>query len=105
MNKFGDEDSVSLSISVTCLDCYLTGLLLVETTGVKTDTSLLGGLALFVRDPTEIIVNALDLNLEFSFPDLSGHFEFDITFAASGTYMAKLYSSKTPAGAEVCILP
>ena len=105
MNKFGDKDSVSLSISVTCLDCYLTGLLLVETTGVKTDTSLLGGLALFFKDPTEIIVNALDLNLEFSFPDLSGHFEFDITFAASGTYTVTLYSSKTPVGAEACILP
>ena len=96
---------MSLSISATCLDCYFTGLLLVETTGVKTDTSFLGGLALFVKDPTEIIVNALDLNLEFAFEDLSGHFEFDISFAASGTYTVKVYSSTTPAGAEVRIIP
>ena len=96
---------MSLSISATCLDCYFTGLVVVETTGVNTHTSLLGGFGLFLKDPTEIIVNALDLNLEFAFEDISGHFEFDITFMASGTYTVKVYSSKTPVGAEVRIIP
>lgn len=55
----------------------------------------------FLEDPTEVIVNALDLNIEVNIENLGGHFEFDIAFAASGTYTVQIYKSETEAGVQV----
>ncbi|KAF4626079.1 hypothetical protein G7Y89_g12079 [Cudoniella acicularis] len=95
--------SDSLSLSATCISCSTTGSAVVTTEGVKTDDSILGNIISFFRskNPSDIIVNALDLNLEVQLDNLGGHFEFDISFAASGTYTINLFKSESPAGIQL----
>ncbi|RDL33736.1 uncharacterized protein BP5553_08104 [Venustampulla echinocandica] len=100
LGKSKGDASGSLSISVTCISCYTTGTAVVTTEGVKKDESVLGGIIDFFKhpDPRELVVDALDLNLEVNLENLGGHFEFDISFAASGTYTVTLFRSETPVG-------
>lgn len=101
VNTFGDTVGLGFSATITCPSCYITGNAVVTTTGVKTDDSLLQDIVNFFKDPTEVVVNALDLNLEVSLENFGGHFEFDIAFAGSGTYTIQLYKSETPVGVQV----
>ncbi|KAH6666231.1 hypothetical protein B0J14DRAFT_451716, partial [Halenospora varia] len=68
------------------------GSAVVTTEGIKKDQSLLDDVINFFKNPEETVVNALDLNLEVQLNNLGGHFEFDIAFAASGTYTVTLDS-------------
>lgn len=81
------------------MSCYTTGDVVVTTTGVKEDSSLLGDVVKFLEDPTEVIVNALDLNLKFSLEDFGGHFEFDVAFGGFGQYTA--WKMKFPLGEAI----
>lgn len=101
LNSFGDTAGLSLTLTATCQGCYITGNAVVTTTGVKKDESILGDIISFLKDPTEVVINALDLNLEVSLENFGGHFELDITFAAAGTYTVMLYKSESPVGVEV----
>jgi hypothetical protein len=81
--------------------CYTTGRAVITTTGIETDESLLDDALGLITHPEEVIVNALDLNLEVTFEDVSGHFEIDVAFAASGTYTFPLFEPSTPVGGHV----
>ena len=104
VNSFNDTVSVSISISATCVSCYLTGTAVVTTTGIKTDQSLLGDIISFLEDPIGAIVSALDLDLEVNLENLVGHFEFDIAFAISGSYTLQIFKTETPVGIQVCAI-
>jgi hypothetical protein len=86
---------------VTCLSCYLKGTAVVTTTGVKTDESFLGELGGFFSDPIDTLENALDLDLEVDFTNLGGHFEFDFSIAAAGTYTIPIFKSESELGIQV----
>jgi hypothetical protein len=43
------------------------------------------------------------LDLEVQLDNFGGHFEFDISFAAAGTYTVTLFKSETPVGVEVSL--
>jgi len=94
---------VSLTFSVTCLSCYLKGTAVVTTTGVKTDESFLGELGSFFSDPLDTLENALDLDLEVDFTNLGGHFEFDFSIAAAGTYTIPIFKSESELGIQVSL--
>jgi hypothetical protein len=55
----------------------------------------------FWEDPVGVVINALDLNLVFSLENFGGHFEFDISFAGSGSYTVPLYELESPVRVDV----
>ena len=76
---------------------------MVTTTGVKTDESFLGELGSFFSDPLDTLENALDLDLEVDFTNLGGHFEFDFSIAAAGTYTIPIFKSESELGIQVSL--
>jgi hypothetical protein len=103
VNTLGDSVGVSVTFSVTCLSCYIKGTAVVTTTGVKTDESLLGEIGGFFEDPIDTLLNALDLDLEVDFTNLGGHFEFDFSIAAAGTYTIPIFKSESELGIQVSL--
>jgi hypothetical protein len=75
----------------------------VQTTGVKTNEGILGDIISFIEDPTEVIVNALDLNLEVDLTSFGGHFDFDFGIAVAGTYTVLIFKSESELGIEVSL--
>jgi hypothetical protein len=94
-----------LSLTATCVDCHTTGSAVVTTSGVKTDGNILGDIFDFIKssDKTDLVAKALGMDLVVELDNFGGHFEFDISFAASGTYTVTLFKSETPVGVEVCL--
>lgn len=92
-------------MTATCLSCYTNGTAVVTTDGVKKDDGILGDIIDFfkAKDKTDLVTKALGLDLEVQLDNLGGHFEFDISFAASGTYSVTLFKSETPVGVEVSL--
>lgn len=92
-------------MTATCLSCYTNGTAVVTTDGVKTDESILGDVIDWfkAKNKTDVVTQALGLDLEVQLDNLGGHFEFDISFAASGTYTVTLFKSETPVGVEVSL--
>jgi hypothetical protein len=88
---------------VTCLSCYFKGTAVVTTTGVQNHESFWGELGNIVLDPIDTIESALDLDLEIDFTNLGGHFEFDFSIAAAGTYTIPIFKSETEAGIQVSL--
>ncbi|KAH8659364.1 hypothetical protein BGZ60DRAFT_531269 [Tricladium varicosporioides] len=101
VGKSSGQTSGSLSLTATCISCYTTGSAVVTTEGIKKDESILKDVINFFKNPEETVVNALDLNFEVQLNNLGGHFEFDIAFAASGTYTVTLFKSETPVGVQL----
>ena len=101
VNSYGDTVAVSLPVKVTCVDCYTTGTAVVSTTGITRNETLLLQIIDDVLDPTEIVVNALDLNIGVDLENLEGHFEIDIAFGAQASYTFVLFKTETEAGVEV----
>lgn len=99
----GGSANGSLSLTATCISCYTTGTATVSTDGVKQDDTILGDIQSFIAssDKTEIVTRALGLDLEVQLDNLGGHFEFDIDFAAAGTYTVPVFKSNTPLSVEV----
>ena len=93
------------SVTATCLSCYTTGTAVVTTDGVKKDDNILGDIIDWFKadDKTDLITKALGLDLKVQLDNLGGHFEFDIAFAAAGTYTVTLFKSETPVGVEVSL--
>lgn len=87
------------------MECFTTGNAIVTTTGVETDESILGDILHFLTNPTEIIVDALDLNLSLGFQGVTGHFEIDIAFAVAGTYTVPIFTSESLLGIQVSATP
>ncbi|KAF5868794.1 uncharacterized protein Bfra_012126 [Botrytis fragariae] len=79
----------------TCVESFTTGNAIVTTTEVETDDSILGDFLHFLTNPTEIIVDALDLNLRLGFQGVTGHFEIYIKFAIAGTYIVPIFTSES----------
>jgi hypothetical protein len=102
LNSYNDTLGVSVTISAHCVSCYFRGTAVVTTTGVKTNENLLGDVISFLEDPTGTILNALDLELEVSLENLTGHVEIDVSFAVSGSYTIQIYKTETPVGIQVC---
>lgn len=104
LGKSSGATSGSLSLTATCIDCHTTGSAVVTTGGVKKDDDILGDLFDFIKssDKTDLVAKALGMDLVVELDNFGGHFEFDISFAASGTYTVTLFKSETPVGVEVC---
>ncbi|KAM3065571.1 hypothetical protein ACMFMG_011548 [Clarireedia jacksonii] len=92
---------LSGTLKATCVKCYTTGRAVITTTGIETHSSLLDDVLGLTSHPQEFITNALDLDLEITFEDVSGHFEIDFQFAASGTYTFPLFEPSTPVGGHI----
>ncbi|TVY93132.1 hypothetical protein LAWI1_G002920 [Lachnellula willkommii] len=90
-------------VTVLCLSCYTNGTAVVTTDGVQKDDNILGDIVDWFKaeDKTDLVTKALGLNLEVQLDNLGGHFEFDISFAAAGTYTITLFTTETPAGVEI----
>ncbi|KAF7910387.1 uncharacterized protein EAE98_012074 [Botrytis deweyae] len=97
----GEGGKVTGSIKAICVECFTTGNAIVTTTGVETDDSILGDFLHFLKTPTEIIVDALDLNLRLGFLGVTGHFEIDISFAVAGTYTVPIFTSESLLGIQL----
>ncbi|KAF7945055.1 hypothetical protein EAE96_009837 [Botrytis aclada] len=97
----GEGGKVAGFIKATCVECFTTGNAIVTTTGVETDDSILGDFLHFLTNPTEIIVDALDLNLRLGFQGVTGHFEIDIAFAVAGTYTVPIFTSESLLGIQL----
>jgi hypothetical protein len=82
--------SDSLTLSATCIDCYTTGIGILSTSAFITNNTLLGDVAAaaaeLAKAPQAFISEAIDVTFEIDFQGLSGHFEFDISFATAGTF-------------------
>jgi hypothetical protein len=94
------DKEFGMTITATCVNCFWYGTAVVETTGVEGDDSL--DVWDLITDPTEALINALDLNLEVQLRNMGGHFEFNIAFAATGTYTLTIFKTTTPVGVKVC---
>jgi hypothetical protein len=94
---------MSLTFSVTCLSCYFKGTAVVTTTGVQNHESFWGEIGSIITDPIDTLENALDLDLEIDFTNLGGHFEFDFSIAAAGTYTIPIFKSESEAGIQVSL--
>jgi len=105
LGKSSGATSGSLSLTATCVDCHTTGSAIVTTSGIKKDDGLLGDIIDFLKakDKTDVVAKALGMDLVVELDNFGGHFEFDIAFAASGTYTVTLFKSETPVGVEVCL--
>ena len=93
----------SVTNTVTCVDCFTTGYGVVTTTGIKNNGTALDtttALKELLADPEEFISNALDFELEVSLENISGHFEFDISFGSGGTFTVPLFHPSTPLGVQ-----
>ncbi|TGO44171.1 hypothetical protein BCON_0582g00010 [Botryotinia convoluta] len=97
----GEGGKVTGFIKATCVECFTTGNAIVITTGVKTDDSILGDFLHFLTNPTEIIVDALGLNLRLGFQGVTGHFVVDIAFAVAGTYTVPIFTSESLLGIQL----
>ncbi|KAI9651314.1 hypothetical protein NHQ30_001353 [Ciborinia camelliae] len=92
---------VTKSIKATCVNCFTTGEAIVTTAGLETDDSILGNILHFMKDPTGIVINALDLDLKLDFQGVTGHFEVDIAFSEAATYTFPIFTSETPVGGQL----
>ncbi|KAF7910196.1 hypothetical protein BELL_0751g00040 [Botrytis elliptica] len=97
----GEGGKVTGSIKAICVEFFTTGNAIVTTTGVETDDSILGDFLHFLTNPTEIIVDALDLNLRLGFLGVTGHFKIDISFAVAGTYTVPIFTSESLLGIQL----
>ncbi|TGO21033.1 hypothetical protein BPAE_0247g00110 [Botrytis paeoniae] len=97
----GEGGKMTGFIKATCVECFTTGNEIVTTTGVETDDSILGDFLHVLTNPTEIIVDALDLYLRLDFQEVSGHFEIDIAFAVAGTYTVPIFTSESLLGMQL----
>ncbi|KAJ8061938.1 hypothetical protein OCU04_009723 [Sclerotinia nivalis] len=97
----GEGGNIGGSVKATCVECFTTGKAIVTTTGIEMDDSILGDLLHFLTNPTEIVVHALDLNLKLDLQNVTGYFEIDITFAATGSYTFPIFTSESPVRAEL----
>ncbi|EPE31033.1 hypothetical protein GLAREA_04000 [Glarea lozoyensis ATCC 20868] len=94
--------SEQLSLTATCVSCFTTGTAVVTTDGLEKNDDILGNIVDFIKnpDPTDLIVEALDLAIEVKLDNLGGHFEFNIAFAAEGTFTIPLFTPVTPLGLQ-----
>ncbi|KAF7857908.1 hypothetical protein EAF04_009266 [Stromatinia cepivora] len=83
------------SVKATCVECFTTSKAIVTTTGIERNDSILGDFSYFWTNPTEILVDALNLNPKPDFQGVTGHFEIDITFAAAGSYTVPIFTSES----------
>ncbi|TGO08155.1 hypothetical protein BTUL_0223g00110 [Botrytis tulipae] len=97
----GEGGKVTGFIKATCVECFTTGNAIATTSGVETDDSILGDILHFLTNSTEIIVDALDLNLRLGFQGVTGHFEIDISFAVAGTYTVPIFTSESLLGIQL----
>ncbi|KAF8848800.1 hypothetical protein BDZ45DRAFT_774574 [Acephala macrosclerotiorum] len=80
------------TLQVTCVSCYTSGTLAVSTTPVTQD--IVSEITEILECPIGEIITALGLDLKVDIHDFFGHFEFDISFAAHGTYIVHLWPPK-----------
>jgi hypothetical protein len=88
------------------VDCFTTGYGVVTTTGIKNNGTALDtatALKELLADPEEFISNALDFELDISLENISGHFEFDISFGSAGTFTVPLFHPSTPLGVQTSV--
>jgi hypothetical protein len=80
------------TLEVTCVSCYTSGTLVVSTTPVTQDIGT--EIIEIFEHPIGEIITALGLDLKVDIQEFFGHFEFDISFAAHGTYTVHLWPPK-----------
>jgi hypothetical protein len=95
----GFSDTVSLELE--CVDCRTWGSALITTTGVSKDESIIGDIISFFENPIDCIVNAFDLEVKIEFPDVGGHFEFDLIASDTVSYSYSIFQSESLAGIAV----
>ena len=75
------------------------------TSGFSQDQALLANIPVaaeeLIKDPLGFVQEALDVTFEIDFQDLAGHFEFDVSFASSGSFTFPLFHPITPLGASI----
>lgn len=74
---------------------------MVTTTGVTTNDSLIADVNAFLKDPTLVVVEALNIELEVQLLNLKAHFELDLDFDAGGTFTIPLLPPVSPLGVKV----
>ncbi len=89
-----------------CVECFTTGVGILSTTELTTDQNLLDDIPAatlaLVDDPQGFLADVFGLNFQIDFQDLSGHFEFDVSFAGEGSLTIPLLPPITPLGVDVC---
>jgi hypothetical protein len=97
--------SGSLTTSAKCISCYTTGIGVLSTSDFTTNNSLLEDVAAATeelgKDPQAFISKAVQATFEVDFEGLSGHFEFDISFAAAGAFTVPFILSGLPRDIDV----
>jgi hypothetical protein len=88
-------------LEVECLDCRTWGSAVVTTSGVNKDESVIGDIISFFKNPINTITNAFDLDVQISFENVGGHFEFDISASDTVSYSFAIYQSESLAGLAV----
>jgi len=77
----------SLNNSVSCADCYITGIATASTAGFTKNQTLLADVVQateeLAKNPDEFLAAALGMDIVVDLENLSGHFEFDIKFEDS----------------------
>jgi hypothetical protein len=97
--------SIGASISAHCGSCFTTGKGIATTNGVGFNDTIFKdpfeAAEEFFRDPLALIQESFDAEMDFSLSNFTGHFEFDITFAGTGTYDVSIPLPDTPVGGSV----
>jgi len=98
--------AVSLSLSATCANCSLTGTGTATTTGFTKNATLLENVIEATKEleknPEQFLADALGMNIMVDLENLSGHFQFGISFGAGGSITIPLLPpSITPLGGQV----
>jgi hypothetical protein len=107
LSASGDPNplSESLTLSATCINCYTTGIGILSTSAFATNNTLLedvtAATAELAKDPRAFISEAIDVTFELDFQGLSGHFEFDISFATAGTFTVPFILGGLPVDIDV----
>ncbi|QSZ33162.1 hypothetical protein DSL72_002748 [Monilinia vaccinii-corymbosi] len=94
-------DGAPTSNKAICLDCSTTGKAIITTSGLKTDESALKDSLKFSLNPTDVVVNALNLDLRLDFKGVTGHFELDVAFGEAESHSFPLFASENPLGIQL----
>ena len=95
-----------MSNSVSCANCFVTGIATASTAGFTQNQTLLANVVQateeLAKDPDGFLAAALGIDIVVDLENLSGHFEFDISFDGRGSFTVPLHLPfLTPLGGEV----